>query len=205
MPKGLIIFDNYLVTITKSGRLLATLGQLCEFLEFWHSVSKYVNEIFLCLQTNRLSLKKSKTNLLFCLLSRTQRKNQLLSFLHIQEDEKYRQSNVSQNAQMTTLWDQWLIAQSKTTLKTKAQIKKAVDTEKKKAEKEVKACEKAQNKNQSLEIRGLVLNNNHIVKVGTFRDILLDCIDKPIGHIYKPTGKSTSKPVIFTIAHLEVS
>lgn len=56
MFKGLIMPDNCLVALAKSSGLLATFTQLIEFLKPWHSVSKYADEIFLCLETNRLPL-----------------------------------------------------------------------------------------------------------------------------------------------------
>ena len=81
---------------------------------------------------------------------------------------------VAQNAQMTALRDQWLIARGKATPETKARMKKAADVEKKKAEKEDKAREKTRSKNQSLDIRRLALNNSQAIEVGTFREILSD-------------------------------
>ena len=54
-------------------------------------------------------------------------------------------------------------------------MKKAADTEKKLAEKQDKAREKARTKGQtSLDIRRLAMNNRQAVEVGTFKDILSD-------------------------------
>lgn len=74
MFEGLIMPDDWLVAVAKSGRLLTTSGQLLDFLEPWHSVAKYVDEIFLCLQTNRPLLEAIETDLLFRLLSKAQKK-----------------------------------------------------------------------------------------------------------------------------------
>ena len=81
---------------------------------------------------------------------------------------------IAQNAQIIAFWDQWLIARDKATSETKAQMKKATKVEKKKAEKEDKARKKTWSKNRSLNIRRLALNNNQVIEVGTFRDILSD-------------------------------
>lgn len=72
-------------------------------------------------------------------------------------------------------------------------MKKAADTEKKKAEKEDKACEKTQSKNQSLEIRRLALNNSQVIEVGTFKEIFSD----PLTALDKPTS-NTGNPNIPT-------
>lgn len=56
MPKGLIMPNDCLIALAKSDGLLATLSQLIKFLEPWHGVSKYVDKMFLCLQTNRSPL-----------------------------------------------------------------------------------------------------------------------------------------------------
>lgn len=54
---------------------------------------------------------------------------------------------ITQDRQMTTIWDQWLIVQDKAILEIKAWIKKVADSEKNKVEKEDKACKKTQSKN----------------------------------------------------------
>lgn len=144
--------DNCLVALAKSGRLLATLTQLIKFLEPWHGVSKYADKIFLCLEINCLPL-ELKTELPFHLLSKAQKKANLQAFCAFKKLKNMDNSIVAQNAQMTALWNQWLIIQGKATPENKTQIKKATDVEKKKAEKEDKACKKTRSKNQSLDIR----------------------------------------------------
>lgn len=103
------------------------------------------------------------------------------------------------NNQITALQDQWLIAQSKATPKTKVRMNKAAAVEKKKAEKEDKARKKAQSKNQSLDIRRLARNNSHGVEVCTFRNILSNLIDDPTS-----TGEPVGKPVTPIIPYLDV-
>lgn len=75
MPESLIMPDNYLVALAISDKLLATVNQLIEYLEPQYSVSKYIDYLFFCLQTNCPSLvEKPETNLSRWLLYRAQRK-----------------------------------------------------------------------------------------------------------------------------------
>lgn len=72
---------------------------------------------------------------------------------------------------MTAFQDKWLTKQRKAISKTKAQMKKAANAEKKIVEKQ----DKAKAKNQILEIRQLALNNRQAkAQLGSFKDILSD-------------------------------
>ena len=62
---------------------------------------------------------------------------------------------------MTRLCDQWLIDKGKTTLETKAYMKKAINA-KKTFKKTGKSSRKGLAKNQSLHIRRLALPNSHM-------------------------------------------
>lgn len=92
---------------------------------------------------------------------------------------------------MTALQNQWLIAQGKVTLETKASIKKTANMEKKKAETENKIYKKAQSKDQSRDIRRLALNNSQAIEVGTFQKFFSD----PLTAFDEYTN-NTSKPSI---------
>ena len=80
---------------------------------------------------------------------------------------------VAKEARLTTLRDKWLITCGKPTSETKAWMKKATEAEKKKAERENKAREKAKKKSQAIDIRRLAINNSQRV-VETFKVILSD-------------------------------
>lgn len=189
MPEGLTMPDNCLVALAKSGGLLATLTQLIKFLEPWHGVSKYADEIFLCLETNCPPL-EPKIELPFQLPSKAQRKANLQALCASKKLKNMDDPIIAQDAQMTALRDQWLTARGKATPETKARIKKAADAEKKKAEKEDKACKKTRSKNQFLDIRRLALNNSQAIEVGTFREILSDpptALNEPTSNIGDPS------------------
>ncbi len=63
---------------------------------------------------------------------------------------------VAETTKITVLRDQWLVQQGKATVETKAQIKKAVEAEKKEREKANKIKKKSQ---QQQDIRRLALTN----------------------------------------------
>lgn len=100
MPEGLIMPDDCLVALAKSGGLLATLIQLIKFLEPWHGVSKYADEIFLCLETNRLPL-ELETESPFQLPSKAQKKANLQVLRASKKLKNMDDPIVAQDAQMT--------------------------------------------------------------------------------------------------------
>lgn len=102
MPEVLTMPDYCLVALAKSGELLATLSQLIEFLELWHSVSKYVDEIFLYLQSNYPPL-EAKPDLSLCLLSRAKRKTNLQSLQLSKKQKNIDDPIIAHNAHMTAL------------------------------------------------------------------------------------------------------
>lgn len=51
MPKSLVLSNCCLVPLVKSKGLL-NLMELIKFLESWHNISKYIQEIFHCLEKN---------------------------------------------------------------------------------------------------------------------------------------------------------
>lgn len=102
MLEGLIMPDNCLVALAKSGGLLATFTQLIKFLEPWHGVSKYADEIFLYLETNRLLL-EPKTELPCQLPSKAQRKANLQTLHTSKKLKNMDDSIVAQDIQMTAL------------------------------------------------------------------------------------------------------
>lgn len=67
----------------------------------------------------------------------------------------------------------------------KARIKIVAAAEKKQAKKEDKVCKKARNKNQSLGIKRLALNNSQVVKVGIINTILLDSDTTPSDDLFE--------------------
>lgn len=56
MLESLIMPDCYLALLAKSGGLLQDLSQLVDFLQPWHSISKYAEAILQCLRKNSISL-----------------------------------------------------------------------------------------------------------------------------------------------------
>lgn len=98
MPEGLTMPDCCLVALAKSRELLATPGQLIEFLEPWHSVFKYVDKIFLCLEFNRPPL-EVKTNL--PLSSRVKRKTNLQALRASKKLKNMDDPIIAQDTQMT--------------------------------------------------------------------------------------------------------
>lgn len=91
---------------------------------------------------------------------------------------------------------------------TKAWMKKVVNAKKKKNEKEGKVYKKAWNKNQSLDIMRLALNNSQTIKVGTFKDILSnlsiasDILDMPTSHTSEPSTPLVSLKTLFIAKHI---
>lgn len=67
--------------------------------------------------------------------------------------------------------------------------------------KEDKVCEKAQSKNQSLDIWRLALNNSQAIEVGTFGEIFsnqLTAFNEHIGNICKPRIPTALLQVLLT-------
>lgn len=80
-------------------------------------------------------------------------------------------------------------------------MKKAADAEKKKVEKEDKACKKTRSKNQSLDIKRLALNNSQAIEVGTFREIFSDpptALDEPRGNTGEPSTPTAPLEALLT-------
>lgn len=67
---------------------------------------------------------------------------------------------VAEAVYLTTLRDKWLIAHGKPMPETKARIKKSVEAEKKKVEKENNTWQKVKRKSQAMEIRRLIISNS---------------------------------------------
>ena len=79
---------------------------------------------------------------------------------------------VAEEARITALRDQRLIARREPMPETKARMKNAAETLKKLAEKENRACKKANGKNQATNIRRLAMSNSRAMEVGVFKEIL---------------------------------
>lgn len=140
-----------------------------------YGITKHADDIFLCLQKNSplpLSLNPGRDASLN-LSSKAQRKVTLKTLKTSKKLKYMDDPKVAEVVRLTTLKDEWLIACGKPTPETKARIKKVVEAEKKKAEKEDKAREKAKRKSQAMDIRRLAISNSRRV-VGAFKKILSD-------------------------------
>lgn len=144
---------------------------MVNFLKAWCSIANHINNILICLQKN--SFLPLGLNALLDLSSKTNRKT-MLKALRTFKKLKYNDNpKLAEEARLTTLKDEWLIACEKPTPETKARIKKAAEAEKKKAEKKSKAQEKVKKKNQAMDIRKLAINYSRRI-VGALKEILSD-------------------------------
>lgn len=171
MSNSLLIPDTCLVVLAKLRRLM-DLDQLIEFLRLWTRVAKHANSILFCLQKNSFLI--PDLDFLLNPPTKAQRKATLKVFQTSKKLKYIDDPLVVKEACITALRDHWFIAYSKLTLETKAWIKKAADGEKKLVEKQDKVCEKTRAKNQTIDIRRLVLSNSQTMEIEAFKEILSD-------------------------------
>ena len=158
MSDSLFMLDACLIALAKLGEIF-DLDQLIEFLKPWYGVAKYADDIFLCLQ------KKSASALGLDLPpseipSKAQRKATLKALRNSKKLKYMDDPLVAEEARITALRDQWLVAWGKVTPATKAQMKKVADAEKRLAKRQDKGHEKAKAKNRTKDIRRLVMSNS---------------------------------------------
>ena len=146
MSDNLLMPDACLAALAKSGESLNSRVQLVNFLKPWYGIANHADDILTCLQKN--SPLPPDLDASLDLPSKAERKATLKA-LRTSKKLKYMDDpKVAEEARLITLRDKWLIARRKPTPETKARIKKAVEAEKKKAEKESKAREKAKGKSR---------------------------------------------------------
>lgn len=138
MSDTLLMPDAYLAALAKLGGGLLNCAQLIDFLKPWYGVAKHADEILLCLQKNS----PSTPDVLFDVSSKAKRKATLKA-LRTSKKLKYMDDpQVAEEARLTTLRDQWLIAHGKPTPGTKARMKKAAEAEKSRPRKRIKLVKK---------------------------------------------------------------
>ena len=190
MSESLFMPDACLIALAKSGEIL-DLGQLIEFLKPWYGVTKYADDILLCLQKN--SAPASGLDLLPSEIPSKAQRKAMLKVLWNSKKLKYMDNPlVAEEARITALRDQWLIARGKATPATKARMKKAADAEKRLAERQDKAHEKAKAKNQTKDIRRLAMSNSQAMEVGALKEILSDPVTGP-----EPQDVAATNPASF--------
>lgn len=152
MPDNMIILDDCLLTLAKLEGFLDQ-DQLVNFLKSYYDISKYIIKLLIVFQKSWLYL--DIQILPFELSPRSEKKSAFIALLMLKKLKNLDNSVLVEEVCMTTLRDKQLTKQRKATPKTKTQMKKTANIEKKIVEKQ----DKAKTKNQILEIKQLVLSN----------------------------------------------
>lgn len=179
MPDNALMSDSCLVALARDGGKLQDLPSLQQFLQPWSQrIASYAEEILLCLQKNSTEVLGTATDSSLIRPTKTKRKA-ILKAARASKKLKYMDDPlVAEEAQAIALRDKWLIKKGNPPLDTKARMKKAADAEKKLAEKQTKAQEKAKAKNlgPSEMMRLAISNRQAEAEIGSFRAILSDPI-----------------------------
>lgn len=135
MPDNLIMPDDYLLALAKSGSFLDQ-DQLVNFLKPWYGISKHTAELLIVFQKNRPYLDTQTPP--FELLLRSEKKSALIAFRMSKKLKNLDNPILAEEARMTALHDKWLTERGKAISETKVRMKKAIDAETKIVEKQDK-------------------------------------------------------------------